>query len=66
MGIGAAFSILAALMAFLISYEEYKKHFLDKRKPVIISLQSAGVIFLFFLIVTFAAAFAFSNPAFMK
>jgi uncharacterized membrane-anchored protein len=63
---GSSLSLVAALMAYLISYEEYRKHFYDKKKPIIMSLQSAGLILAFFLVISLIAAFIFSNPAFMR
>jgi len=35
--IGTSFSLIAAVMAFLISYEEYRKHFIDRRKTLAMS-----------------------------
>jgi len=60
--IGTSFSLIAAVMAFLISYEEYRKHFIDRRKTLAMSLQSAAVIMVFFVVVTLIIAFVFSNP----
>ena len=45
------FSVLAAVMAYLITYEEYRRHFPDRRRAISESVQTAAVTLLFFLIV---------------
>ncbi len=45
----AIFSALAALMAYLITYEEYTHHFTERRKVIRAALEAAVVAFLFFL-----------------
>jgi len=47
--IGLMFSPLAALMAFVITYEEYTHHYPDKRKPLRLAAQAAAVTFVVFL-----------------
>jgi len=59
---GAVLSLIAAAMAFLISYEEYRKHFIDKRRAFMMSMQSAAIIMIFFIVITLVAALVFSNP----
>jgi K+-sensing histidine kinase KdpD len=60
--IGAMFSLIAAIMAYLISYLEYEKHFIDnKGKARLMSLQAAVVIFVFFMVITIVAAFFFGG-----
>jgi len=59
--IGAVFSLLAAAMAYLITYAEYEKHFLDKRKPKLMALEAAVIIFVLFMIITIVAAFYFGG-----
>lgn len=61
--IGAAFSLFAAAMAFLISYAEYVKHFIDKRKPIIMALEAAAVVFALFLVISLIIAFYFGSTA---
>jgi len=48
--ITAIFSIVAAGMAFFISYEEYAHHFSDRRKVLKSSLEMAVVTLVFFLV----------------
>jgi hypothetical protein len=61
--IGASFSLIAAAMAYLISYTEYVKHFIDKRNPIIMALEAAAIIFALFMVITLIAAFCFSGQA---
>lgn len=44
--LGLVFGFAAGLMAFLISYREYVRHFKDKRKPLVMSLQTGLGAFL--------------------
>lgn len=44
------FSPIAAVLAYLITFDEYRKHFPDRRRAVRESLRSAGVTLLFFLV----------------
>ena len=53
--IGLIFSPIAAIMAFIISYEEYKRHYTDKKKPFQLSLGTAIATFVFFMLVSFFA-----------
>jgi uncharacterized membrane protein len=61
--IGASFSLIAAVMAYLISYTEYVKHFIDKRKPIIMALEAAAVIFALFMVISIVIAFFFGGSA---
>jgi len=47
--IWAIFSVLAALGTFLITYEEYRKHFPDKKRPLKMAAQTALTTFAFFI-----------------
>jgi K+-sensing histidine kinase KdpD len=47
--IAALLSPLAAVMAFLIFYEEYKHHYLDKRKAFKTALEAAIFTLVVFL-----------------
>ena len=55
--IGAGFALLGAISAFLISYTEYSRHFMARRKAVIISLETAFVIFIVFIAITVITVF---------
>jgi TRAP-type C4-dicarboxylate transport system permease large subunit len=63
--IGAVLSLMAAAMAYLISYAEYEKHFVDKWKPKVMALEAAAVIFLLFMVITLVAAFYFGGSSFV-
>lgn len=49
--VGLLFSPVAALMAFVISYSEYSRHFPDRREPLRLSLQTAAVAWILFMLV---------------
>ena len=51
--IAAILSLLASVMAFLITYEEYKHHYPDKRKVFQASLEAAIFTFVVFLALGF-------------
>ena len=55
--VGAVFGIVAGLMTFLISYNELIKHFADKRIPIKVSLNSAMVSLVFFVILGYIIGF---------
>jgi len=48
--IAAILSLLAAVMAFLITYEEYSHHYPDKQKVLKTALEAAIFTLLFFLV----------------
>jgi hypothetical protein len=50
--LGAAFSILAALCAFVITYEEYLKHFPDKQRPLKMAAQMSLAAFAFIMLIS--------------
>lgn len=52
--IGALFSVLAAIIAYVILYGEYVRHFADRSKPRKMALQGAAIAFLVFFILTIA------------
>jgi len=47
--IGLIFSPIAAIMAFIITYEEYRRHYTEKQKPFRIAINSAIVTFIVFM-----------------
>jgi hypothetical protein len=53
--LGVLFAILASIMAFLITYNEYAKHFEDKRRARRDALRTGLVTFLFFCVLVFVA-----------
>jgi uncharacterized protein with PQ loop repeat len=57
LALGVVCGVIAGLMTFLISYGELVKHFATKEIPVKVSLKSALVSFVFFLIMSLAIGF---------
>jgi hypothetical protein len=56
--IGLGFSVLAAIAAFLITYEEWSHHYTSKNEPFKYGIETAVVAFLVFAILTmFVVAF---------
>ena len=45
------FSLIAAAMAYLITFEEYRRHLPDRRRAISESVRTAAVTLLFFLMV---------------
>ena len=54
--ISVIFSILAAIMAYLITYQEYRHHFPDKRDIKKAALRTGGFTFLLFLFLVYSNA----------
>ncbi len=48
--IGFGCGLIAALMAFVITRNEYQKHQFEGRRLLVVSLQAAGTTFLVFLV----------------
>jgi hypothetical protein len=55
--IGAVCGVIAGLMTFLISYGELVRHFATKDIPLKVSLKSALVSFVFFLLMSIIIGF---------
>jgi hypothetical protein len=55
--VGSFLAPLAALSAYLITYDEYQHHYPDKKRVRRAALQAAGVAFIFFI--TLSAALGF-------
>lgn len=53
--IGFVLSVLAALVAFLITYEEWSHHYAGKREPLMHGLEAAAIAFLVFMALTVLA-----------
>jgi hypothetical protein len=54
------FGLIASLMAFLITYQEFTHHYPDKGKPFRLAMQAAIFAFVFFLAVTIVAVLLLS------
>jgi|CryGeyStandDraft_6_1057127.scaffolds.fasta_scaffold88777_3 hypothetical protein len=55
--IGLPFSAIAAVMAYVITLDEYSHHFAEKSKAIHPALGTAFFTFLFFVILTVILAF---------
>ena len=55
--VGSFLAPLAALSAYLITYDEYQHHYPDKRRVRRAALQAAGVAFIFFVLLSVAVGF---------
>ena len=49
--LGGIFSLLAALMAYLITYNEWVHHYPTKKQPRKIALEAAAFAFFIFLLI---------------
>lgn len=58
--IGLVLSTLAAIAAFLITYDEWSRHYANRREPLKLAMQSAFFAFLVFAVLTVLAV-AFVN-----
>jgi len=52
LAIGGVFGFLAALMAYLITYNEYMHHYPTKKEPRKMALEAAILAFLFFFLLS--------------
>jgi hypothetical protein len=58
LGIGMVFGLIAAVMAYLILYQEYLHHFMgDTKQPKKMALQGALFTFVFFLALSLAGGY---------
>jgi hypothetical protein len=55
------FCPLAALCAFLITFDEYSHHYPNKRKPFQLALEAAIYTFIFFLFISLLIGFFISK-----
>jgi hypothetical protein len=55
--IGLVFAPFAALMVYLITLNEYQRHYPDKKTPQKIALQAAGFTVVTFVILGFAIGY---------
>jgi len=46
--IGLMLCPIAAVMAFLITYDEYSRHYTDKKKPLKLAFEAAIITFIVF------------------
>lgn len=59
--IGLVFSPIGAVIAFLITYEEYTHHYADNKKPLRFAIQAAIVTFIVLFGITAIAGVFFAR-----
>jgi uncharacterized membrane protein len=59
--IGSFFGFFGGIMAFIIAYDEYKRHFREKSKPIWMALEMAVLAFLVLVILSIAAGYVLSK-----
>jgi len=59
--IGSVFGLIAAVMAFLTTYEEYTHHFLDKKEPFRLGMRTAVFTFIVFVVLSILAGVILSK-----
>ena len=66
-GFGSIPAFFASLIAFLVTYEEYTKHYIDKRMPRRLAFEAAifafVVVFLLALLTGFVLTRAFTSQS---
>ena len=61
---GIIFGLIASVMAFLITYNEYQRHQFTKKRLWKVSLESSIFTFIFFLILSIVLGYLFTNNLF--
>lgn len=64
--LGTMFSLLASPMAFLISWQQYSRHFHDRKRALRLALRTAVVALVFFAALSVLAALAISRMMAVK
>jgi hypothetical protein len=59
--VGIVIGLFAGLIAFLITYEEYSRHYLEKKKPLMLALEAAAFAFFVFLVLSVIAGFVLTR-----
>ena len=59
--IGGVFGFFGSIMAFIITYDEYRRHFRDKSKPFWMAFEMAVLAFLVFVALSIIVGFVLSN-----
>jgi ABC-type transporter Mla maintaining outer membrane lipid asymmetry permease subunit MlaE len=59
--LGAFFGFFGSIMAFIIAYDEYKRHFREKSKPIWMALEMAVLAFLVLVALSVIAGFVLSQ-----
>ena len=61
LGIGGIFGAIAALMAYLVIYGEWKHHYPTNKEPRKMALEAAIFTFIFFLLVSLFSGYVLIN-----
>jgi H+/Cl- antiporter ClcA len=61
LGIGLIFGFLAALMVYLITYNEWLHHYPTKKKPRKMALEAAIFAFIFFFLMSLFSGYILIN-----
>lgn len=59
--IGSGIGLVAGLMAFLITYEEYVRHYPEKHTPLRLALEAAVFTFFVFLALSIVTGFVLTR-----
>ena len=59
--IGVFFGFFGSIMAFIIAYDEYTRHFRDKSKPFWMALEMAVLAFFVFVAISILVGFVLSK-----
>ena len=65
LSIGIVFGIVASIMAFLITYEEYVHHYIGRQEPLRASFQTALFAFIVFVALSLIVGWLFSHVSLM-
>jgi K+-sensing histidine kinase KdpD len=59
--IGSIAGLFAGLIAFMITYDEYLRHFTERRTPLKMALEAAAFAFFVFLTLSIVAGFVLTR-----
>ncbi len=59
--LGGFFGFFGSIMAFIIAYDEYKRHFREKSKPIWMALETAILAFFVLVVLSTLAGFILSR-----
>jgi len=59
--LGIVPGLLAGLLAFVITYDEYSRHYIDRRRPLRLALEAAVFAFFVFLALSVATGFVLTR-----
>jgi hypothetical protein len=62
--LGIIFGILAFFTSFLITYDEYQRHFINKKTALRHSFETGAFAFFLFLTISILVGFLFNNIKF--